>query len=208
MVARVIAVSRTLGSGADVISQSVAAELGFRHLDREIIDEAAKIAHSTPELLARTEERKTWIGKVVDRLAQLHDPVTGVNFVRTLAPDSLPREFQEFIISVIYDVAAEGSVVVTGHGASIPLAGTPGLLRVLVTGSPDARAERLSREQSISLDEARKVAKASDEARADYFRRFYGLHREEVKHYDLALNTDVIADDVAAATILVVARSL
>jgi cytidylate kinase len=90
----------------------------------------------------------------------------------------------------------------------MPLTGTRGLLRVLVTGSIEQRAKRLSQEGGVTLDAAAIVANESDAARADYFRRFYGLQHENTTHYDLAVNTDVIGDNRACATIVALARAM
>src|SRR5207249_3119088 len=47
--------------------------------------------------------------------------------------------YRRLIQEVIREVAAQGNVVILAHGASILLAGTPGLLRVLVPASPATR---------------------------------------------------------------------
>jgi cytidylate kinase len=208
VVAQVITMSRAIGCGADAISKAVADELGYRHLDREILDRAAQLAGATPEQIAKAEEKKSWIARVLERMAAIGDPATGTPFAGTVAPELMTREFQEFIISVIHEVAAEGGVVITAHAASIPLAGTRGLLRILITGTLACRAARLSSDQGISLAEATRLGKESDAAREDYFRRFYNLQREEPAHYDITLNTDVIGDERAVDAILSLARSL
>ena len=87
----------------------------------------------------------------------------------------------------IEEAAGRGNVVIVAHAASFALAGKEGILRVLVTASPDTRAGRA--EGSI---------KDSDAERADYLRRFYGVEQELPTHYDLVVNTDVVSVERAA----------
>ena len=91
------------------------------------------------------------------------------------------------IREAIEEVAARGNVVIVAHAASFALAGREGVLRVLVTASPETRASRF--EGSI---------KDSDAERADYLRRFYGVEHELPTHYDLVLNTDAVSAELAA----------
>jgi cytidylate kinase len=42
----------------------------------------------------------------------------------------------------------------------------------------------------------------SDAARADYFRRFYHLDREQPTNYDVVFNTDVLTVEQAQAAVL------
>jgi cytidylate kinase len=46
----------------------------------------------------------------------------------------------------------------------------------------------------------------SDQARADYFRAFYGVGRELPTHYDLVVNTDVLGPDQAAEIVVYAAQ--
>ena len=97
-------------------------------------------------------------------------------------------------------------VVIVAHGAAIPLAGTPGLLRVLVTAPAEVRALRVMREQGGALEEAARAVEASDEARADFLKRFYGLEHELPTHYDLVLNTDALELAEGLKVVLALAR--
>ena len=68
---------------------------------------------------------------------------------------------------------AAGKVVILAHGASIPLAGMPGLLRVLITGSPAVRAARLAKADGVGDARAKKAVQDSDRERRDFLQRFY-----------------------------------
>ena len=72
------------------------------------------------------------------------------------------------------------------------------MLRVLVTASPETRAQRLAESRGLEPKAAAKSIKESDGARADYLRRFYNVGEELPTHYDLVVNTDVLSVERAA----------
>lgn len=115
--------------------------------------------------------------------------------------------YEALIVDVIRETADQGSVVIVAHGASIPLAGRPDLLRVMVTASRDVRAARIHANSSESLAKAVMDIDESDKARADYFRRFYHVDHEQSIHYDLVVSTDVLDVSSAAGLILRLARA-
>ena len=74
-----------------------------------------------------------------------------------------------------------------------------GVVRALVTASPEVRAHRLAEQQGLDLGEAKKSIERSDRGRAAYLKSFYGVDRELPIHYDLVLNTDRLSTAIAAA---------
>ena len=99
-------------------------------------------------------------------------------------------------------------MVIVAHAASYALAGRDDVLRVLVTGSAMARAGALAASDGIGPDEAVEQIRESDEARADYLRRFYQVDHEMPEHYDLCISTDGLTPAQAAAVIVSVARAM
>jgi cytidylate kinase len=115
-------------------------------------------------------------------------------------------QLRGLIRSVIEETATAGGVMIVSHAASLALADRPDVLRVLITGPPEVRSERLAASGELGADEAAKVIKRSDSNRADYIKRFYGVDSEEATHYDLVINTDRVAPQQAAALIVSAAR--
>jgi len=185
MAATVVCISRTLGAGGEEIGRLVAGRLGFDYVDEDILTRAAQRGDVTAEDVANAERRQSLLRRLFTELG------TGSG-VETygLAPATggdLPDDMRALIREAIEEVAARGNVVIVAHAASFALAGRKGVLRVLVTGSPETRASRS--EGSI---------KDSDAERADYLRRFYGVEHELPTHYDLVINTDAVSADLAA----------
>ena len=200
---RVIGISRSLGAGGEEVARLVADKLGFRLVDDEIIARAAEKAGVTPESMAKVEHSPSLIERILKYMGTA--PVDA-GFGAYVPPAVGASESYEGIItSVIRETAVAGNVVILAHGASIPLAGTKGLLRVLVTGSGDARAARLAAEGTDSA-KARKQIDESDGQRREYLQRFYDVRQESPSHYDLIISTDTITPASAAALITAAAR--
>ncbi|MCC6382710.1 MAG: cytidylate kinase-like family protein [Dehalococcoidia bacterium] len=201
----VVAISRTLGAGGEELGTILADELGYRYVDSEIIDRAAALARVAPAEIARVEDRAAATSRVLQKLDEAATGGTLEAAVQALDP-TVAEGYEHLIVDVIRETAAMGFMVIVAHGASIPLAGMPGLLRVLVTASPEVRAERVATEEGVGPTVARERVAASDQARADYFARFFGVVRELPTHYDLLINTDVLSVDHAARALLAVIR--
>ena len=197
MECKVISISRSLGAGGEEIGRLLAQELGFRYADEEIIVRAAERAGVSPQAVAAAERTPGLITRILEAMARTPPDPEGWA-ASALALADAPPDYAALIGQVIVETAREGNVVIVAHGASIPLAGVSGLLRVLVTASPETRVARLARETDLSERAAGKAVKDSDRQRREYLRRFYGLGRELPTHYDLVLNTDLLPPPLAA----------
>jgi cytidylate kinase len=93
-------------------------------------------------------------------------------------------------------------------GASILLANTPGVLRVLVTASPATRVARFAAEAGQDERAATREIQRADRERLAFFKRFYDLDEELETYYDLVINTDVLSPDAAARLIAYAVRDL
>ena len=198
MAKRVICISRARGALGEQVGQAVAKRLGLRLVDEEIVAEAAAQEKVDPDLVADAEQRKSLVHRLLMGLA-----ASGAEaYVAPVQSEILERErYRELIREAIVQTATEGDVVIVAHAASYPLAGRAGVLRVLVTGSPQIRARRLADEEGVDAEEGEKIRKRSDGNRADYLRRFYDVDEELPTHYDLVVNTDELTPEQAAAIV-------
>jgi len=115
-----------------------------------------------------------------------------------------PDDLRALIRAAIQEVAQEGRAVIVAHAASMALSGVDGVLRVLVTASAKARAQRIAADQALTASAAAAAIAASDRERSDYLLRFYKIKEELPTHYDLVINTDrltagQVTDIIAAA---------
>lgn len=203
---RTVSISRTLGARGEDVARLVAQGLGFRYIDNEIIQEAARRANVTPETVAQDEKTQPLLVRILEAIAQT--PATPETMTSQAEyPVNLSSPYEDLIEQVIVETAQQGNVVIVAHGASIPLARVEGVLRVLVTASDDVRIERVAADQQLDADKAKKAVAESDKERERYFERIYELNRELPTHYDLVVNTDVLTTEQAAATIAGAAKT-
>ena len=120
---------------------------------------------------------------------------------------SAPREdlVRQLIREAIEEAADQGDAIIVAHAASHALADRESVLRVLVTGSPTDRADRVARESAVDPDTSRRQVAESDRARAAYLSRFYGVGDEQPTQYDLVVNTDALT--LTQATEIVVSAA-
>jgi hypothetical protein len=192
MTTSVVCISRTLAAGGEEVGKLVADQLGFQYADEEILDRAAERAGVTRDAVARAERPPGLVARIVEGLA-----------VATVAPQAgawpgmppsmepAPAGYEDLIQDVIRERAQQGKVVIVAHGGSVCLRNTPGVLRVLVTAPPEARATRLSESRDIDPRDAKKAVDDSDKQRKQYLDRFYKVS-EQPTDYDLVVNTAVI----------------
>jgi cytidylate kinase len=200
----VVCISSPDGAGAQEAAALAARSLDFRLIDEDIVARAALEAGVDHAVVADVERRKTLLVKLIEGLGSAN---MGAAYAVPGAPIAAPGEpandaLMGMIQSVIEEFASTGSAVIVAHAASLALGGREDVLRVLVTASPQTRQERLASALGTDEKEAARAVKRGDAGRADYLKRFYGINAELPIHYDLVINTDKLAPDLAAALIV------
>ncbi|MCL4240445.1 MAG: cytidylate kinase family protein [Dehalococcoidia bacterium] len=210
METRVITIARQVGTGGEDVARIVAAATGYRLLDYRVVQEAAQEAGVSPETVSDAEHKPSFFARIIEALARNPaTPASGqwgepINIAATPLLTSV--DYRQLIQQVIEDFANQGRVVLLGHGAQFILKNRQDALRVLVSGTADARAGRLM--SSLAADEAkaRELVQRTDKERVDYFRAYYGEDWLGSSSYDLVVNTDRLEPQQAADIILAAAR--
>jgi cytidylate kinase len=209
MALRAICISRAIWVGAEEIAADVAKQLGFRCVDEEILKIAAEKRNLDPGMVADAERRKSFLTQFVEdvRRGGVGELINYIPGQRTLPTEN--DDIRVLIRDAILQTANEGNVVIVAHAASYVLGPRKDVLRVLITGSPLARARRwLATSGGKSPREAAETIEASDAARAHYLKRFYDVDTEAPDHYDLTLSSDKLGADQITAMIAQAARAL
>jgi len=200
MALRVVTIAMTTGARAEQVGRLVADQLGFRYVNDEIIDRAAEHAGVSRREVAEVERSPSLISRIMTAIGSGPLIEHGAGLLAAEEIDASPS-YRRLIQEVIREVAAQGNVVILAHGASILLAGAPGLLRVLVTASPATRAGRLVAESGQDERQAAREIQRTDRERRGFFKRFYNLDEELPTHYDVVVNTDVLSPEAVARMI-------
>lgn len=212
MPAKVVCISRMDGALGEDVSTRVAERLGFQYVDEQVIERAARLAQVDPAVVAAVEKRQSLLRSVLGKLAMANDFVepaaltAGVPWF-AMSPDpartrTSPDDLRVLIQAAILEIAKNGSAVIAAHAASMTLANRTDVLRALVTASVETRARRLATDQGITEAAAAHLIADGDRNRQDYFRRFHDVAAELPTHYDVVVNTDVLAAEQAADVIV------
>jgi CMP/dCMP kinase len=217
MAARVVCISRTHAALGEAVGALVAERLDFRYVDEQVITQAARLAQVDPKLVAAVEQRQPLLHGLIDKLAaarHLVGPATLALGFPVFAAASehsgyhaTPDDLRLLIQAAIHAIADHGRAVIVAHAASMTLAERTDVVRVLVTASAETRAGRLVAAEGIAPEAAAAAVAASDRDRQDYFRRFHQVAHEMPTHYDVVVNTDLLAPEAAADVIVSAARA-
>ena len=113
------------------------------------------------------------------------------------------------IRTVIEDLANGGNVVIVGRGAHIILEDNPDVLRVGLIATFEDRVERVMIRERMSQSDAEAAILARDEARMEYFRRFFSIDDpDSAEHYHLVINTSEMNLDAATDIIIEASKEL
>ena len=207
MSARAVCISRTLGSGAEDIGSKTAEQLGFRYVDDEIVDRAARMVQVDPGVVAKAEHRQPLVDRILEWLSRPSGTAVRSSLSTGHAPVLATEDYRAIIRGVVYETAKKGNVVIMAHAASMAVADLGGVLRVLITASEATRVKRIATAQRLSDEDAVRAVRDSDAERAGYFRSFYEIDEERPTHYDLLINTDALTPEQAAGAITAAARA-
>jgi hypothetical protein len=185
----VITVEREYGSHGAEFAHDLAAHLGWRLLDSELVTGAARIAGVDPKLAAKFDERlDPWYyryGKIF-----WQDPVYAP------APKGDEHIFDsermlELIHTEILGAAKQGNCVLVGRGSACALAGRPGCFHVFVYATSSAKKDWFARAFPERAQHAEEDLKAFDRRRAAVIRKFYQQEWCSRGLYHMMLNSTV-----------------
>ena len=186
---KVVTVEREYGSHGGEFAHDLAAHLGWRLLDAELVAGAARAAGVDPKAAARFDERlDPWYyryGKFF-----WHDPIY------MPAPDGEEKVFDsqrmmELIRDEILAAASEGHCVLVGRGAACALAGHPGCFHIFVYATCRAKKEWYARTFPDRAQHAEQDMTAVDRRRAAVIRKFYQQEWCSRGLYHMLLNSCV-----------------
>jgi Cytidylate kinase-like family len=150
MASDVICVSSDDGAQALSAATEVAEKLGWRLVDEDIVSRAAVEAGVDRHVVADVERRKSVVERLLENLSTSGALIAYVPALAESLRGPRSDELRGLIRSVIEEVAQQGSAVIVAHAASLALGEREGVLRVLITASPQTRARRVA--TTLELD--------------------------------------------------------
>lgn len=203
----IITISRELGSGGRTVGRGLAASLGVRYSDKELIrllEDQFKLTASGIEQLKG--KKKHWISDFIGLVApvpKVHMLVeANSRYIQEFRPDLTTDDLFEAEAEILRSIAGEGSCVIAGRSGFFVLKDHPNKLDIFITASKEHRIERVMRKQQLSREEAEAAIDRVDTMRENYIRRYTGKSRYDARNYDLCINMDKLSEQDAVSLIL------
>jgi CMP/dCMP kinase len=198
----IITISRQYGAGGSEVARRVAAALGWRVVDNELVEAVAARAGLQPADVAEREER---VAGFIERLARTLAASTPELFPGSVAGGTVPKLQEADLVriteSVVEEIAAEGRVVLVGRAAPAVLARELDTLHVKLVAPRAYRIQTAAERLGMDPDDAAALLEETDSMRARYHRQYYKRDWNDPVNYHMVLNTGVLGLDGAAAII-------
>ncbi len=198
---RVLTISREYGGGGESVGRLLADRLGWRLLDRDLLDEVARAANVETSLAERYDECiDGWLHRLAKQALGHGTPDRPTNLGST---DLFDAEAMVAVgRGVIEEAARFGNCVIVGRGAQCILHGRPDVFNVFLYAPLRMRIRRIE-ELLGPRPDLESVIRESDRARAAYIRRYFDQDWWNPFLYDLMVNTrhgyEAAADAVLGA---------
>lgn len=179
----IITIARGFGSGGRTIGKMLADELDISFYDCDLIQMAAEKSGINESLFASIDERiKPGILKrkmiYSDELIEPGDPAF-----------TSDKNLFNYLASVIKDVAEKESCIIVGRCADYVLKGHKNLTRVFVYAEQNFCVDKVVTMYNLNEKEALEKIRKIDKERENYYKCFTGNDWDNVRNYDLCLNS-------------------
>jgi cytidylate kinase len=196
---RVLTVAREYGSGGGDIAIRVAQRLGWKLLDKALIEAIASAARVDPDLVRRYDERvDSWVHRV-SRTALWHGAfeavpaLNGTEVFDCQAMTTLAR-------GLIEEAYSEGKCVIVGRAGQCVLQERPDAFHVFVYAPWADRVARIRR-RLPDVTDVESLIRSIDRQRADHTRTNFGCDWADPHLYHMLISSELGED--ATATIII-----
>jgi cytidylate kinase len=192
---RVLTVNREFGSGGGRIAQTIAGWLGWKLLDRDIIDAIAYEAHVDSNVVRPYDEHVvSWLRRINQQAMRSAALAAGLE----LGEDSVFDAQQMVKISrkIIEAAHTEGNCVIVGRGSQCVLQHKPDVYHVFVYAPCQERIARLRGRLEKGANIEHRMRNV-DEERSKYLQEYFGKNWCNPHLYDLMISSRADEDSTA-----------
>ncbi len=183
----IITIGREFGSGGHEVGRRLAAELGLKLYDKELLKMMAQESNICEQVLEDYDEKNS--GSLLYSI--MMDVYPSMNYVG----NTLQRQIYQAQYDTIRKIGQKGGCVIVGRGADYILRENPNLTSVFIHASEEYRISRIMEYEHVSHDKARDIIIKADKKRAS----FYNFQTEKkwgsVSSYNISLDTSDIGID-------------
>ena len=200
---RVLTVNREFGSGGGRIAQTIAEQLGWKLLDRDIIDAIAYAAHVKPDVVRHYDEHvDSWLRRLNQQAMRGAALAAGLELGESSVFDA--EAMVKLTQKIVEQAYVEGNCVIVGRGAQCILQLKPQAFHVFVYAPLKERILRLRTRLEKGADVEQRI-RTVDSERAKYLQQYYGKSWCNLHLYDLMISSKV--DEDATARVILAAMT-
>jgi cytidylate kinase len=193
---RVITIGREFGSGGALIAAIVAKRLGWKLLDKALVEEIARVAQINPSLAERYDEcLDPWFHRLAKAMWQGGYEGVATSVERVFDADAMAALYRR----VIEEAASIGNCVTVGRGGQCFLQNRKDVFHVFVYAPLEEKIERLRERISDPNADLAALAEETDRMRATYVKRYFGWEWTNHHLYDLMISSSVGLEAAASA---------
>ena len=184
---RVLTVNREFGSGGGRIAQTIAENLGWKLLDKSIIDAIGYAAHVDPGVVTRYDEHvQSWLSRLNQQAMRSAALAAGLELRDNAVIDG--QEMVKISQKVIEQAYADGNCVIVGRASQSVLQHRPEAFHVFVYAPHKDRILRLRARLPQGTDVEQRI-RTVDAERAKYLQEYFGKYWLNPHLYDLMISS-------------------
>ena len=185
MANKIYTIGREFGSGGREVGEKLAAKLGIKLYDKELLQQAAKDSGFCEEIFENHDEKPT--NSFLYSLVMDTYSVSGYSAAPFL---DMPLNHKVFLaqFETIKKIAEKESCVIVGRCADYALSDNPDCINVFIHADLDVRIKNVSRNLNITENKARDIINKTDKQRASYYNYYTSKKWGDSKSYNLSLD--------------------
>lgn len=199
MANKIYTIGREFGSGGREVGEKLAAKLGIKLYDKELLQQAAKDSGFCEEIFESHDEKPT--NSFLYSLVMDTYSVSGYSAAPFL---DMPLNHKVFLaqFETIKKIAEKESCVIVGRCADYALSDNPDCINIFIHADLDVRIKNVSRNLNITENKARDIINKTDKQRASYYNYYTSKKWGDSKSYNLSLDAGKLGTDNCVEMIL------
>lgn len=199
MANKIYTIGREFGSGGREVGEKLAAKLGIKLYDKELLQQAAKDSGFCEEIFENHDEKPT--NSFLYSLVMDTYSVSGYSAAPFL---DMPLNHKVFLaqFETIKKIAEKESCVIVGRCADYALSDNPDCINIFIHADLDVRIKNVSRNLNITENKARDIINKTDKQRASYYNYYTSKKWGDSKSYNLSLDAGKLGTDKCVEMIL------
>ena len=195
MTYRVLTVNREFGSGGGRIAQTIANWLGWKLLDRDIIDAIAYASHVDANVVRHYDEHvDSWLRRINQQAMRSAALAAGLELGENSVFDA--EEMVQISQKIIEKAHSEGNCVIVGRGSQCVLQHKPDVYHVFVYAPLKQRILRLRNRLEKGANIEQRI-RTVDAERAKYIQEYFGKSWCNLHLYHLLISSSEDEDSTA-----------